>query len=107
MKTIIYLKGNEEIALQIALEENSKRIGENHYYKEDNITKAVKELSRANLRYNIKSGITSLKNDWISRPANKDDIEIYNNVHDVIEWEFVNEIMNGASRLERGLKAIG
>lgn len=107
MKTVIYLKGNEETALRIALERNNSRFGSNYYYKEENIIKAIKELSKANLRYNTKTGTTYLKNEWICKPTNKNDIEKYDNIEEVIRWQFVCEIMNGASRLERGLKAIG
>lgn len=101
MNTIIYLKGNEEKALQITLERSQQR------YKKESIIKALKSLAKSNLKYNTKNGTVYLGNKWISKPVYKNDIEVYDSIDEVIEWQFVNEIMNGASRLERGFKAIG
>lgn len=106
MKANIKLKSHKELALKLALLENNQRITNGHYYDKNNIKKAVEELVRHNLRYNCDSGVTRLKNDWIERPTNKDDIEQYNSIEEVVQWQFVHQIMNAASRIERGLKAV-
>lgn len=107
MDTVIYLKDNENTALQIALETNNKRFGTDYHYKNENIIKATKELAKENLKYNTKNGTVYLKNEWICKPTSKNDIEKYDDIEEVVRWQFVNEIMNSARRLQRGFKAIG
>ncbi len=103
MKNVIYLKDNKELAYNIALSLNSKETRPERRYKHENILKALETLSKANLRYDIKKGITYLKREWIERGG---DVPSYNDISEVIEWQFCYEILNSASRLERGLKAI-
>ncbi len=103
MKNVIYLKDNKETAYNLALSINSKETSPEHRYKHEHILKAVELLSKANLRYDIKKGITYLKREWIEK---SESVSSYDNISEVIEWQFVYEILNSASRLERGLKAI-
>ena len=102
MKNIVYLRGNEEIAKELAFLRNARR--EFEVLKSDNIIKSIEELSRLNLRYNINTGVVYIGNEWRSRPSNPKDIQVYDTIEDIIEWELMGWILNGASRLQRGFK---
>lgn len=95
---VTYLKDHKELGLEKALEYNK---GE---FSEENVRKAVEELAKAGLKYNDKTGEVFLGRNLLSKPVDKRDIPVYNSVEELVEDEFANEIMNGASRLSRGFK---
>lgn len=101
----IYLKGNEDLALELALKENAS---ESFFgYSEEDIKKSVEEHAKARLRYNTRTGTIYIRNEWRERPTRKQDIQTYESIEEIVEWELLPSIMNGASRLSRKFKAIG
>ena len=102
MDAIIYLKGNEEKAKEIALLKNSERKYE--VLSVEYILQSIKELSKLRLRYDRKTGVVYIGSEWRSRPSNEMDVMHYDSVDEVIEWELMGWILNGASRLQRGFK---
>ncbi len=106
LKNIINLKDIKEMALNISLVENSKELKPEHKFSKENIVKAVEVLAKAGLKYNNKNGKTYLRKEVMAEYSNKNSIPVYEDVSEVIEWELTSFILNSASRIERGLKAI-
>lgn len=106
MNNIISLRDFKEEALKFAKQTNNSRpINSEYYYPEINIEKAVDELVKYDLKYNIQKGKTFLGKEILSEYSYKKDIPNYDNELDVVNAQFINFIMNSASRLTRGYSA--
>lgn len=106
IKENVYLVDNKEDALRLAMVDNNKYLRTERYYSEENITTAINELSKAGLRYDASNGKTYFKTEVVITYSNKEDIPVYEDVTEVVEWQFTSFILNSASRLHRGLSAI-
>lgn len=109
MNKIVNLKDYKEEALELSIKTNNQRpIDSGYHYPTENIEKAIEELCNANLKYNIKSGKTYISNEVVSEYCFKNDIPKYEdgNEIEVVEAQFICNIMNSAGRLTRGHSAI-
>jgi hypothetical protein len=109
MKNKIHLKDlNYNTILEYANKRNEKHLFTNneHYYSQDNIEKAIKANIKKDLNYNCKTGIIRYGSEWMECYSNINDVPVYENELEVLEWEFLNYIANSAGRLQRGYSAI-
>ncbi len=110
IKGTVYLKNlSYEKILELAYQRNNKRFISNneYFYSEEHIKQAIEANIKKNLNYNCNTGITRYGSTWMGGISNKSDLTTYETAEEVIEWEFLNWIMNSAGRLKRGYKAIG
>jgi len=71
------------------------------------MVQAIKALKSSDLRYNTKTGRTyNNQMGMIAWFSNSKDIPTDYTIEDHIEWSIGGDIMNAASRLSRGFKAI-
>lgn len=107
MNNIILLKNYTKEAFKLAIDRNNKRVMNREYhYTEEEIEKALSKLVEHNLKYSTKSGKLYLDGEVISEYVSKRDIPLYDSEMEVVEYQFVNYIMNSASRLTRGVEAV-
>jgi len=86
--------------LQLAIERNEAD------YPIKCIEEAITVNLKAKLNYNTKTGKTCYGSEVRAEYTKKEDIQEYMEVLDLVRWELLGWVMNSASRLSRGLKAI-
>lgn len=101
MNEVIYLKDNKEKTLELVLKDEASIV-----YKRKYIEEGLEELAKKGLKYNTKTGVTYIGREERERFSDKEDIPKYSTVEEVLEDQFVQYVLNSASRLERGYTAV-
>ena len=110
LKGKVHLKDCDyKTVLDMAINRTSKHFITNneHYYDDKYLIEAIEANIKKDLNYNCTTGKTFYGSELMGYYSNKVDIPVYENNDEIIQWEFLNWIMNSAGRLKRGYSAIG
>jgi len=102
------LKDHEELAIKLAKERFEKRIMSDVpcHFQLVHVLESLRQYVKGNLSYNDTTGKTTFQGSAVGSYTRKEDIQKYDNIMDLIVYEFLNHIFSSANRLSMGYKTV-